>query len=73
MYHGDLIDSDETGSDSSEPSLPAKRRKAKGNKNSNKSGNQLTWAEAAEIVSGYFYNDFIMFLIEPFDHCVLNS
>lgn len=48
MYHGDLIDSDDTGSDSSEPSLPAaKRRKGKGNKGNN----QLTWAEAAKIVS----------------------
>lgn len=48
MYHGGPIDSDDTGSDSSEPSLPAaKRRKGKGNKG----GNQLTWAEAAKIVS----------------------
>ena len=51
MYHGDLIDSDDTGSDSSEPSLPAaKRRKGKGNKGNN----QLTWAEAAKIVSVFY-------------------
>ena len=48
MYQDNQFESEDSESDTSDLSYPVKKKKPKGNK---PTSNQLTWAEAAEIVS----------------------